>query len=184
MKVKSKSIIDEETVMAEGDEEAAAAAAAIRSNNDKHMNRSISFQDDHLAPSEVRRRRCKSKRAASISSSPDTSEEDDDDDVLNDTDTHDSCENNESDDSLSLALTETSGISEDEEGKDGNRWSMKRRFPHAYMHRRRERKRKRREEENDRNEQDDENVHTYRRTPVLTGVIAPFSIMLEVRAER
>jgi hypothetical protein len=166
-------------------------------NNDKQMNRTISFQDGQLAPSEVRkRRRGRRARAASITSSIGTTDEemmdeeeeeeadDDDDELLNDTDTQDGYDDDDDlDDGRSSVFTETSEVSEDDLDEEGDRRSIKSRITPEFIRRRRLKRRRRRREEKARYEQEDENIKSYRRTPVLTGVIAPFSIMLEVCRE-
>ncbi|UZJ53111.1 hypothetical protein CBS101457_002431 [Exobasidium rhododendri] len=156
-------------------------------HKDKQMNRamSISFQEGEPVPNRAKRRR--RARAASISSSirisdedEEAEEEDDDDDLaLSDIGTTNDEEDvdDDDDDARSTTLTEASDMS-DSEAFDTSRRRSK--YAPSFISRRRERRRLRKREREEEDIKDDIEVKSYRRTPVLTGVIAPFSIMLEI----
>lgn len=153
---------------------------------DRQMNRTVSFQDGHYVPESERqrhrrwrRRRGHGKdRSTSVSSIGATDEEN-----LGGSGSDDDGDDTVDDEERSTTFTATSEGSDGEPEEEDQAPVARGRFTPGFIARGRARRRERTlagQEEGRTDEKVGGSLTVYRRMPVLTGVVAPFSIMLEV----
>lgn len=143
-----------------------------RGTTDLSMKRTVSFQPGHYKPSRSKKGRARSSTLDSIDTD-DTEDSDNEDPIDDDDDDDDTI-----DDGTSTIMTDASDVTDDDELLTDDVRRKRSRFTPGFVAKRRERRRRRRAKEEREAKAGPKKV--YRRTPVLSGVIAPFSIMLEV----
>lgn len=175
--MEKEGIVDRD--FAQSDVEASGSGAGqqyrkqVARDNDLSMKRTVSFHPGET-PKTKRVKRMARRRASTIDSISTLDTEDDSD--------HDDSDEDD-EDGTSTIMTDTTDISEDDPDDDNYHQVKRSKYTPSFVSRHRE-KRKRRRAKAKREHEAGYSGKVYRRTPVLSGVIAPFSIMLEVRFDR